>query len=260
MFSKNGGHKAQKSVIRALRPGRGAPAKFLFLLLLISINKIYCWSFFGNSQTNNIKKPITIIIDPAGDAKNTGREIDDNFERGLTLQCAQEIKKSLEGARPELSINKPRIILTRFPGETLEPFQNASFANRLQPDLYINLNLYKETDQTKKVYIFYLIYNPVTDQWEKRNSDLTLIPFDQSYRFNLKKTQNLAKLVHNSLKNIQKNNFLFFEPIGLPFKPLIGITCPAIAIEVGIFKKEDCTEIITLLTEAIESIIKNIEI
>lgn len=39
---------------------------------------------------------ITIIIDPAGDANHALREIDDTYERGLTLQCAQALKKKLK--------------------------------------------------------------------------------------------------------------------------------------------------------------------
>ena len=38
------------------------------------------------------------MIDPSGDAKHTGRVIQDTFERGITLQCAEALKKELNSA------------------------------------------------------------------------------------------------------------------------------------------------------------------
>lgn len=38
----------------------------------------------------------TLMIDPAGDAKHAGRVIEDSFERGITLQCAEKLKKMLK--------------------------------------------------------------------------------------------------------------------------------------------------------------------
>ena len=70
-------------------------------------------------------KPFSIMLDPAGDAQTTGRIIDDNYERGVTLQLCEDIKKQLEAEQPK----NTRIVLTRFPGETIDPLQNANFAN-----------------------------------------------------------------------------------------------------------------------------------
>ena len=36
------------------------------------------------------------MINPAGDAKDAGRTLNDSFERGITLQFAQELKSAIE--------------------------------------------------------------------------------------------------------------------------------------------------------------------
>ena len=66
------------------------------------------------------------MLDPAGDAQNPGRTIDDNFERGITLQFAEKLKEMLQEKFPTI-----RVVLSRTPGESLQPLQNANFANRL---------------------------------------------------------------------------------------------------------------------------------
>src|SRR3972149_4092399 len=86
------------------------------------------------SLTERVHRPFTIMIDPAGDAKRAGRMLEDNFERGITLSCANCLKHDLEKKYTNV-----RVILSRFPGETLESMQNANFANRLQVDFYISI-------------------------------------------------------------------------------------------------------------------------
>ena len=45
----------------------------------------------------------TIMLDPAGSADQTGRMLHANFERGITLQCAQRIQELLySGSKPVL--------------------------------------------------------------------------------------------------------------------------------------------------------------
>ncbi len=41
------------------------------------------------------REQFTIMIDPAGDAKHTGRLIGDTLERGISLQCAEQLKTAL---------------------------------------------------------------------------------------------------------------------------------------------------------------------
>lgn len=181
------------------------------------------------------KKITTIMLDPSGDAKNTGRIIDDTFERGLTLQYAQELQKQLEAQLPAT-----RIILTRFPGESLEPLQNATFANRLNTDLYISINFYQETKNISQLFLYYCMYNPITDFWKKKNDTLNFYPYNQAHRSALDTSYYYANVLEKQLPAFSKSSHAVINAkMGIPFAPLIGVQAPAIGIEIGLIQKND---------------------
>ncbi len=223
---------------------------FICWLALSSHFTLLPWSFFGTTPqpTPLIQTRFTLMVDPAVDARDAGREIDDTFERGITMQCAEELKKSLEAQIPGM-----RVILTRFPGETVEPLQNAAFANRLKVDLYLSLHFYETKEKTTIIHLYHVLYNPGTDFWGKKEDELALLPFDQAYKLSIKKTAPLIKALYEQLKKDErKNNITCLAPLGIPFKPLAGITAPAIALEIGIKKKDDWNKIVPLLVTALE--------
>ena len=213
------------------------------------------WSFFGSSTpepATPTASPIicTIMIDPAGDARDTGREIDDTFERSLTLQSAQELKIELE------KIAQTRIVLTRFAGDIIEPLQNAAFANRLNVDLYIRLQFYQTKEKTAPINTYYTLYNPHTDLWEKKSTQLTLLPFDQAYKRSVKKTKQMAQSFSDNLKKMASNyTSKSKEPLGLPLKALAGIDAPAVVIEIGLKTKDSWKALVPLLAAALEPLI-----
>lgn len=224
----------------------------LVLSLLLPV-AVHCWSFFGTKQDQPLIVPIrfTLMIDPAGDAKEPGRAIDDTFERGITLQLAEELKRTIEAENPGV-----RIILTKFPGEVIEPLQNASFANRLKVDLYISLNVFEHKEKLNKLFLYQLTYNPSTDLWVKKTDDLVLLPFDQAYKSSLPKTDAFIKQLYESCKKEERPAKLSCHPpLKIPFKPLVGISAPAIGIELGIKKKDDWKELAPILRRSIEQII-----
>ncbi|MGZ6255121.1 MAG: N-acetylmuramoyl-L-alanine amidase [Candidatus Chromulinivorax sp.] len=195
--------------------------------------------------------PFTIMLDPAGDAKHTGRLIEDTFERGISLQCAEQLKTQLIE-----NFKNIRVILTRVPGETIQPLQNASFANRLNINLYISLYFYDEPELPTHVTLYHYIESPITDFWHKAES-LRLYNINQAYLINIKTTQNWGILFLETFSD--KKYTKFFKPRGLfaiPFTPLIGIKAPALAIEVGLKNKEDWQHIIEPIITACQRIIQ----
>lgn len=191
----------------------------------------------------------TIMIDPAGDAKHTGRLIVDTLERGISLQCAEQLKTKLTAQFKNI-----RVILTRVPGETIQPLQNASFANRLGVDLYISLYFYHEPKSPAHVTMYHYLENPVVDFWHKTNP-LSLYQVDQAHLVAIKTTQTWGNIMLDVFTN--KEHAKHFQPrglFGIPFVPLIGIKAPAIAIEVGLKNKQDWQAIIDPLLVAIERI------
>ena len=191
----------------------------------------------------------TIMIDPAGDAKHTGRLIKDTLERGISLQCAEQLKTTLTQ-----KFNNVRVILTRVPGETIQPLQNASFANRLGIDLYLSLYFYSEQQAPAHVTLYHYLDNPVVDFWHQP-TNLLLYQVNQAHLINLKTTQKWGKVFLEVLQD--KTCSKFFQArglFGIPFTPLLGIKAPAIAVEVGLKNKQDWKHIIDPLIIAIERI------
>lgn len=212
--------------------------KFLFITTLFSHQYM-------------LTKPITIMLDPAGDAKHTGRQLEDSFERGITLQCAEQLKRVLEEQYPNI-----RVVLTRFPGETLQPLQNANFANRLQVDFYVSLQFYQEKGIKPQLHVYQFSYG---DDFITRTFDVAFYRYDQAYLQHNTATTNFAQQILNALQ--QKKYTKYFEVKGLfklPFKPLIGIKAPAVAIEASLKTKQDWHQYIEPIVLGLGTVIEHI--
>ena len=132
-----------------------------------------------------------------------------------------------------------RVVLTRFPGETIDPLQNANFANRLKVDFYVSIHFYQEKENRPQMTIYYFLYNPITDLWSK-TKPLYVYPYDQAHLANISKTSVWADRVKAVVSEKKFNAAYDVKgPYGLPFRPLIGIKAPAIALEIGLKNKND---------------------
>ena len=202
--------------------------------------------FAGNAHTG--QKVFTIMLEPARDAKDTGRPIDDCFERGITLQFTEKLKKNLETEYPTI-----RVILSRFAGESLEPFQNANFANRLDVDLYLSFHFFEEKEEKPILYLYHFVYNKTTDYWSQNNT-LQFIPYDQAHRTNLILTKKYAEHMHEALQSFKKQ-FEVKAPISFPFQPLIGIQAPALAIEASLKAKDEWSIYLDPIVQSLKAIL-----
>lgn len=220
--------------------------KYRYSWLVLSV--IACTSETQFSGTHTTRRLITIMLDPA-DAKN--RLIEDTFERGLTLPCAQAIKKRLEREH-----NSVRIILTRFPGETLEPLQNAVFANTLGVDFYLTLLFFRHQDGPSPVYLYHLLYHPVTDFWHQVTKEPALYPYTKAYLFNIHSSHHLGTLLYQELKKLNATyQYEMKTFLGIPFLPLAGIIAPSVALEIGLKDKEDWQRFIEPIAQALHPLI-----
>ncbi len=192
---------------------------------------------------------ITIMLDPAGDGQHTGHEIDGTFERTITWQCAQEIKQQLIQIDPSI-----HVVMTRSPGDTIEPLQTANFANRMHADLFLHLSFYQEKTIPNHVAIFYYVQNP-TDHWH-RYQPLYFYPVSQAHLINLKVTEKIAHFFSVTFE--QKTINTAFVPLGvfaLPYKPLFGITPPALCIQAGLVHQKDWKYIVDPIVQSIKAIL-----
>jgi hypothetical protein len=192
-----------------------------------------------------------IVIDPAGDAKRTGRNIGDSFERGLTLQCAEKIKEIIEERTSYL-----KVIITRMPGDNVYDLQNATLANRIA-DYFISLNFYYTQEIKPTIFLYQFSYG---NDFIFCQQGIALHSYDQAYRINKNLTDTMCLLFKKELSQ-QKYHTLYtvVGPYGLPIKPLIGIIAPSIAFEVGLKNKELWHYYSQPLAEAIISVIDGMD-
>ncbi len=188
------------------------------------------------------------MIDPAGDARFTGRVVTDVFERSISMQAAQTLKQIIEKKYPNT-----RIILTRHPGEILEPLQNAIFANRLHVDLFLSIHCYQATSTTPRCNIYHFTYNPLAQSWYKKTTGLKLTPLHQAYYDTLQQSRYIAETLYTKLQaNDYRSKISTETPRAFPCKPLLGVATPAIMIELGIAQHDDWKMIIDAIGKELE--------
>lgn len=220
-------------------------------IFFLPIHASWFGFFSDQEQKSQPSKPsFTVMIDPAGDAQTPGRTIDDTFERSLSLHCAEELKRLLESGSIPI-----KVILTRSAGETIEPMQRISFANRLNVNLYLTIHLFEKKQAPPQLFFYTMLYDPQTDIMVKKKDELELLPFDQAYRINIANSQNYCLQLYQFIeKKVTPKQLGCNAPIAFPYKPLIGITAPAIGIELGIAEKDQWQKIIPILAEAIQEV------
>ncbi len=188
-------------------------------------------------------KNLTIMLDPAGDAKQTGRVIEDSFERAITYDIAGALKEALE---KEKIIN---CILTRSPGETVGSLQNAHFANRLPIDLYIRIQCCQATHEKHSLYLYFLSYN---EQLPVKSNPFNLIPFDKAHLTSLDQSKKISTALANYIHHQHPHILLLHGPFGVPCTPLMGIAAPALCIEFSISKNDNWRPSIIPLAKSVE--------
>lgn len=199
-----------------------------------------------------IKTPFTIMLDPAGDAQTPGRVIGESFERGITVQYAETIKALLEK-----NLSNVRVLLTRFPGETLEPLQNAAFSNRLGADLFISIHFYQESEQPAQCSLFYYMSDPASDMWQKRQTPLSWQPYNKAHLAAIRQSAHYAALLYQALKPYYRRGlFKLNDVMGIPCRPLAGVQAPAIMCEIGLHTKDSWTFLTGPVAEGIISIVQ----
>lgn len=144
------------------------------------------------------------------------------------------------------------LLLTRTPGHITTPLQNAHFANSLSVDLFVSLHFYQETETKPHLYIYQFSYN---NAFTVKPSDFTFYRHDQSYFFNRTSSANAATILEKTwAEQPHAQQFTTHHVTGFPCSSLIGITCPAIALDIGIKSPTDWQKYIQPLIEGIHAI------
>lgn len=209
---------------------------------VLLINLMLCVScIYTKSNT-----AFVVIIEPAGNVRNPGRKLPDSFERGATLQCAELLKKKLEQQ------DGIEVILTRTAGSCNTQEQNAQIANRLHADLYIHLSFFHEIEVKPRLFIYTFSYH---NDFPIKQDSFIFCPYDQAHCLALEKT---AVYAHVFEKCITSSPYAIHFMPNIPYTPLKGVICPAMAIEIGLHITPDWRECIPFLTQSIHKLIETI--
>lgn len=208
---------------------------YLFICIMLPWNMMQCF---------------TIMLNPAGDAQHTGRKLHDNFERGITIQYAQALKKILEQRHPHI-----RVILTRAPGETIAPLQHAHFANRLAVNLYLSIHFYQEHAVKPRIYMYSFSCG---QEFLSVQKGLSFCPIDHAHIYNHAITRSWATQLKQALEAVDDHHQ--YEVKGayhVPFKPLLGIQAPALALEIGLKDSDDWQLYVDAVADALGTLLQN---
>jgi N-acetylmuramoyl-L-alanine amidase len=217
------------------------PIKYFWAVLLVMSITPLTYTFF--------QPTFTLMLDPAGDAQYPGRIIEDSFERGITLQCVEELQTIISKRFPSV-----RVVITRLPGETRQPLQHANFANRLDVDLFISIHCYPESKPKSQLYLYYYSCN---DTFIAQPSPYGLYPYDKAHLLSLKTTKSWGATMEQILRSPEYSNLFMVRGLyTIPFAPLIGIKKPAIALEIGLKHKDSWKQFIEPIVASITPLLE----
>lgn len=186
----------------------------------------------------------TFMFNPAGDARIIGRCIGDVFERAVTMHYVQALQKSLSTVDQSITV-----VLSRKPGETIPPLQNAHFANCLGVSLFVTFHFYQELDIISHIFVY--TYKD-GHSFMQLSDECALYPASYAYLYNQKKTYRYAESIVSSLQKHSANySYCVHNPISAPMASLVGIIPPALMIEIGLKKNEDWVDYIQPMTHAL---------
>jgi hypothetical protein len=204
-------------------------------------------SLFAILLTFTLGAQTTIILDPAGDSSTPGRQLYESYERAQTYDCAQELKKILE-----LSFNF-RVIITRVPGQTLEPFQAITLANQ-QGNFLVRLHFFKDTHEQPQLFGYRLFFDPVFDAAPHTLDPQSFIHIHQAHFIASTTTTFLCnKIKHELTIDVNQKLFDFYGVYGIPVKPLVGCSIPAMLFDIGINNDTAWQQLVSPLAQAIAS-------
>lgn len=169
-----------------------------------------------------------IMLDPAGHAKDTGRKLHQSYERAQTLACAQALKQKIENS------SHIKVLLTRSPGDVIEPLQNAALANRMNVDLFLRIHCCIQNTEKPQMALFYLMYDTIIDAAKRTYNPHTFIPIHQAHFKNINQTIAWGNQLKDFLHHNNQQCFDIIGCYGIPLLPFVGITAPALMIEISL--------------------------
>lgn len=194
------------------------------------------------------------MLSPAGDAHHPGRIIEGGYERGLTIQLAEQLKNGIEQQFPNV-----RVLIARSAGQRAESLEHANIANRLAIDLYLTLMIYQQKETTPQLALYTYAISPTDKLKTAAAQTIQFIPFDQAHIAYQQTTIRWAQMLLDQLHNTPLFSIPGNQVYAIPLKSLAGINAPQIGIELSMQDTSDIDKYVPSLLKALGTIIAPLE-
>lgn len=194
------------------------------------------------------------MLQPAGNARHPGRSIHGSFERGLSIQLAEQLKELLEQKDPSIEV-----IIPRFAGQTTEPLEHANIANRLSVDAYIAILLYEQEESNAQLALYTYASDPSDALKITHKKNLQFIPYDQAHIMHHTISYRMADVLLTSFKANPLFTVMGNTVHALPLKNLMGIVPPHMALELSIQSPKKMKQYAHALADSLLSMIQSIK-
>ena len=192
---------------------------------------------------------VTLMLVPAGDARNQGRSLEHQFESSSSMAYALNLKAAIEKTYPEI-----RVIISHKAGEIVQQFQIPTMANTVGIDLVMTINCYHEPGPKPELYIYQFSYGA---DFVSKMTELSWYTIDSAYLFSKSRTHTWAlDLIHGLDSAAYKALFTVHGPYRVPFKPLVGIKVPALGLEMSLQQDGDWTVFVDPIVASLDQIVR----
>ena len=192
------------------------------------------------------KNPL-ILLYPQGDAQSAKKNNNVCCQPNQVHAFAHELGKQLQ-KKYHFSI-----ALTHELTDTVAIGRIASLTNKFEADFFLNLNLYYQSSNKPHISLFYLTYNPLTEQTNRTFAPCTFIPARLAHLVCLQTTKRYAHSIQKALQQPKYQKQLdIADPMGAPLNSLMGISVPALTLEVGINTQGQWKQLIKPLVKSFE--------
>lgn len=191
---------------------------------------------------------VTIMLVPAGDARDQGRSLEHQFESSCASSYALGLKEAIEK-----KYSDTLVLVSHKAGEIVQQFQIPTMANTLGVDLVITINCYHERGPKPELYLYQFSYGA---DFVSKLTALSWYTIDSAYLFAKDTTYVWVTALAQGLSSDQyKALFVVRGPYKMPFKPIMGIKVPAIGLEMSLMQDGDWMMFVDPVAVSLEPII-----
>lgn len=197
-------------------------------------------------KQKDIRQSYLIMLNAHG--TQHGRTFNHEYEKSIIFFFMQKLKQELEEASSEI-----QVIISRWSATLDELNANIQIANRMQPNLFINIQCYKEANTIPAIHLFQFSSGK---DFLTQTPELWFCPKEDAYLNYQKITDAYSKSLHTFLTQHLHKICTISSPQKIISNALCGLCVPAFTVELGLRKDDDWKLFVPLLAQGIKEIVQ----